>query len=60
MKKVEVVAGLIVKSGMVLCVQRGVNKYLYISHKWEFPGGKLEEGEDHRTALTSKYYNYVK
>jgi 8-oxo-dGTP diphosphatase len=52
MKKVEVVAGLIVKSGMVLCVQRGVNKYLYISNKWEFPGGKLEEGEDHKTALT--------
>ena len=52
MKKVEVVAGLIVKSGMVLCVQRGVNKYLYISHKWEFPGGKLEEGEGHKTALT--------
>ena len=52
MKKVEVVAGLIVKSGLVLCVQRGVNKYLYISHKWEFPGGKLEEGEDHKTALT--------
>jgi 8-oxo-dGTP diphosphatase len=52
MKKVEVVAGLIVKSGTVLCVQRGVNKYLYISNKWEFPGGKLEEGEDHKTALT--------
>ena len=52
MKKVEVVAGLIIKSGLVLCVQRGVNKYLYISNKWEFPGGKLEEGEDHKTALT--------
>ena len=52
MKKVEVVAGLIVKTDKVLCVQRGVNKYLYISNKWEFPGGKLEEGEDHKTALT--------
>ena len=52
MKQVEVVAALIIKSGRVLCVQRGENKYPYISKKWEFPGGKLEQGEDHKTALT--------
>ena len=26
-------------------VQRGPAKYAYISQKWEFPGGKLEDGE---------------
>jgi len=51
MKQVEVVAALIIKLGRVLCVQRGENKYQYISRKWEFPGGKLEQGEDHKTAL---------
>jgi 8-oxo-dGTP diphosphatase len=51
MKQVEVVAALIIKSGRVLCVQRGENKYHYISKKWEFPGGKLEQGEGHETAL---------
>ena len=51
MKLVEVVAAIIIKSGRVLCVQRGENKYPYISKKWEFPGGKLEQGEDHETAL---------
>jgi 8-oxo-dGTP diphosphatase len=28
-----------------LCVQRGENKYPYISRKYEFPGGKMEPGE---------------
>jgi len=46
-----VVAALIIKLGRVLCVQRGENKHQYISRKWEFPGGKLEQGEDHKTAL---------
>jgi len=51
MKKIEVVAAIIFKSGKVLCVQRGENKYSYISKKWEFPGGKLEQGEDHKSAI---------
>jgi len=52
MKQVEVVAGVIQNSlGQYLCVQRGPNKYAYIDHKYEFPGGKIEFGEDRRTAL---------
>jgi len=51
MKKIEVVAAIILKSGKVLCVQRGENKYSYISKKWEFPGGKVEQGEDHKSAI---------
>lgn len=45
MKHIEVVAAIIVHDGKILCTQRGVNKYEYISEKYEFPGGKLEAGE---------------
>ncbi len=45
MKKVEVVAAIIVNDNKILCVQRGENKLPYISRKFEFPGGKIEEGE---------------
>ncbi|MGL2986797.1 (deoxy)nucleoside triphosphate pyrophosphohydrolase [Flavobacterium sp. RSSA_27] len=45
MKFVEVVAAVIIHDDKILCVQRGVNKYDYISMKYEFPGGKLEKGE---------------
>ncbi|OZU90648.1 8-oxo-dGTP diphosphatase MutT [Virgibacillus indicus] len=34
---------------MILCAQRGNTKTL--SHKWEFPGGKVEQGETERAAL---------
>lgn len=45
MKTVHVAAAVIVNEGKVLCVQRNENKYEYISKKWEFPGGKVEENE---------------
>lgn len=45
MKEVEVVAAIIIHKGLILCCQRGENKYLYLSNKWEFPGGKIEAGE---------------
>ena len=51
MKKVEVVAGVIFCADEVLCVQRPQNKLHYISEKFEFPGGKLEEGETQEEAL---------
>lgn len=44
-KKVEVVAAVIMHNQKILCVQRGENKFEYISKKFEFPGGKMEEGE---------------
>jgi 8-oxo-dGTP diphosphatase len=44
-KHYEVVAAIIVNEGRILCVQRGLSKYEYISKKYEFPGGKMEAGE---------------
>ena len=51
MKKIEVVAGVIFWKDLVLCVQRPKNKLHYISEKYEFPGGKIEEGETREEAL---------
>ncbi len=51
MKKIEVVAGVIFCENMVLCVQRPKNKLHYISEKFEFPGGKIEESETKEEAL---------
>ncbi len=51
MKKIEVVAAILKKDKSVLCLQRDVNKYDYISNKFEFPGGKVELNEDHKQAL---------
>ena len=51
MKKIEVVAGVIFWKDLVLCVQRPKNKLHYISGKFEFPGGKIEEGETKEEAL---------
>ena len=44
MKHIEVVAGVIEHDGKILCMERDQGKYDYVSFKWEFPGGKIEEG----------------
>lgn len=51
MKTIKVVAGVVRNGSKFLCVQRGPHKFPYISEKWEFPGGKLEEGESSEAAL---------
>ena len=51
MKHIEVVAGIIEYNGKILCMQRDKGKFDYISYKWEFPGGKIEEGETKQQAL---------
>lgn len=51
MKTVEVVAAIIVKNNEVLCMQRPENKKEYLSKKYEFPGGKVENGEALSVAL---------
>lgn len=50
-KHYTVSAAIIVENKKILCVQRNKAKYDYISYKYEFPGGKLEEGEDEEGAL---------
>jgi 8-oxo-dGTP diphosphatase len=45
MKTIEVVAAVIERNQLFLCVQRGTAQYPYLSEKWEFPGGKMEQGE---------------
>jgi 8-oxo-dGTP diphosphatase len=52
MKKIDVVAAVIVNNEKVLCVQRDTTKYDYLSYKYEFPGGKVEKGETLEAALT--------
>jgi len=51
MKKIEVVAAVILFDDKILCVQRPKNKFSYISEKFEFPGGKIEDGETKKDAL---------
>lgn len=62
MKKVEVVAAIIYCEDKILCVQRPKNKLSYISEKFEFPGGKIENGETKEEALKrelSEELNFV-
>tara|TARA_B100000809_G_scaffold263392_1_gene316518 strand:- start:13108 stop:13503 length:396 start_codon:yes stop_codon:yes gene_type:complete len=51
MKKIEVVAAILKNKEHILCAQRATSKLDYISEKFEFPGGKIEEGETKKTAL---------
>ena len=56
MKKIEVVAGIIYFQNQILCVQRPKNKFPYISEKFEFPGGKIENGETKEEALKRELF----
>lgn len=51
MKKVEVVAAIIINNYEILSVQRPQNDLEYISKKFEFPGGKIEKNETKEEAL---------
>ena len=48
MKTIEVVAAIIQKDGKYFATQRGYGEFEGL---WEFPGGKIEPGESHETAL---------
>ncbi len=48
MKTIRVVAAIIVSEGKVFATQRGYGEF---KDWWEFPGGKIEEGESARLAL---------
>lgn len=49
MRSLEVVCGIAMKDGKVFMARRKTGKSL--AGFWEFPGGKVEAGEDHKTAL---------
>ncbi len=46
---VRVVAAVVFREGLIMVTRRGPN--VRMAGLWEFPGGKVEEGEDDRTAL---------
>lgn len=48
---VEVSAGIIISDSKILCFQKGYAKYPYLTHKWEFPGGKVEKDEDPKETI---------
>lgn len=48
LKQIEVVASVIVKDGTILATQRGYGEF---KGKWEFPGGKVEKGENLEQAI---------
>ena len=48
-KTIEVVAAVITKDGNILATQRGYGEF---KGKWEFPGGKIEAGENLEQALS--------
>lgn len=48
MKKIEVVAAVILKAGEYFATQRGYGEFEGL---WEFPGGKIEPGENCYEAL---------
>ena len=48
MKTINVVAAIIIKNGRIFATQRGYGDY---RDWWEFPGGKIEEGETPKEAL---------
>ncbi len=49
MRRIEVVAAVIEKDDKIFCAQRNLAKSQ--GGKWEFPGGKIEEGETNEEAL---------
>jgi 8-oxo-dGTP diphosphatase len=56
MKRVSV--GIILRNGLVLaCQRRRTARYPL---KWEFPGGKIEQDENPREALTRELYEELK
>lgn len=48
MKTINVVAAVIVKNGTILATQRGYGEF---EGGWEFPGGKIESGENPKDAI---------
>lgn len=48
MKRVEAAAAIIKEDGKIFATQRGYGEF---KDEWEFPGGKIEQGETPQDAL---------
>lgn len=48
MKQIDVVAAILTDGNKILATRRGYGEFI---NMWEFPGGKLEEGESKNEAL---------
>ena len=57
MKNIEVVAAIIEKDGRIFATQRGYGDY---KDWWEFPGGKIEDGESPEEALKREIQEELK
>lgn len=53
MKTINVVAAIIKKDNKIFIAERGYGEF---KGMYEFPGGKVEDGEDERTALKREIY----
>lgn len=50
-KHIRVAAALLFEGGRLFAAKRGESPYSYLAHKYEFPGGKIEEGETEEEAV---------
>ena len=50
-KTLYVVGAIVVQNGRILAVKRGASKNAEVAYKYEFVGGKIEEGESPEAAL---------
>lgn len=53
-KNIHVVGAVIVEKNNILCAQRGADRIL--PYMWEFPGGKIENGEQPEEALVREIH----
>ena len=50
-KHIQVAAALLFNEGKIFATKRGDSPYAYVAHKYEFPGGKIEQGESGENAV---------
>lgn len=50
-KHIQVAAALLFQNGKIFATKRGDSPYAYVAHKYEFPGGKIEQGESGEAAV---------
>ncbi|AWH88077.1 8-oxo-dGTP diphosphatase MutT [Limnobaculum parvum] len=58
MKRIEIAVGIIINSEQAIFVTQRL-KGSHLAGYWEFPGGKVESGEDARQALKRELYEEV-